>query len=368
MIYDLLPVEKDIYKYKYASNAGEASKEVILGEIDPLWPSLRHMHIADAINVVIEAFNEFLQTNKATKLTNGKPVESLKDMGEAMRAMPQYTEMLSKYSLHIHLANAAMESFNTKHLEEIAKLEQNMATGEDSEGKAVKNIVMDLPPVLSDPNVTKEEKLRLLMIYVISQGGVKDQDRKRLMDLAKITITEQKAIANLFHLGVTINKTGKPSKKDTDKKKKKKQKRGDVDYELSRYVPVLKDLLGQLAEDRLPAAEFPYVRDDPSISGLKSTSSTAAAAPVKQSLKGNASKQPKWAEKGKKKEENKVQFNGPRIMVFILGGMTLSEMRCAYEITNQFQRQVLIGSTHIITPKKFLEDMEKLAPQEPASR
>lgn len=262
------------------------------------------------------------------------------------------------------MANAAMDQFNKKHLEEIAHLEQNMATGEDSDGKVVKNIVTALPPVLSDPNVTKEEKLRLLMIYVISQGGVKDQDRKRLMDLAKISISEQRAIANLFHLGVTINKTGKPTKKDTDKKKKKKQKRGDVDYELSRYVPVLKDILGQLVEDHLPAAEFPYVRDDPNITGLKSTSATSAA-PVKQSLKGNASKQPKWAaEKGKKKEDNKIQFNGPRIVIFILGGMTLSEMRCAYEITNQFQRQVLIGSTHIITPNKFLEDMEKLAPQE----
>lgn len=358
MVYDLLEIENDIYKYNYTSNSGAQKKDVILGEADVLWPSLRHMHIADAINTVIDNFNDFLKSNKATKLTNGKQIESLKDMGEAMRAMPQYTEMLSKYSLHIHMANAAMEVFNKRRLETIAHLEQDMATGEDAEGKAVKNVITSLPPILSDPEVSKEEKLRLLMIYVISQGGLKDQDRKRLMDLAKISVPEQKAIANLYHLGVAINKTvTKKAKKET----KKKKKRGDVSYELSRYVPTVKEILVQLAEDSLSGADFPFIRDDPGVSS-GSRSSASVPAPVKQSLKGGATKHRWAADKGKKKEENKPQFVGPRIILFVLGGMTYSEMRSAYEVTAQSQRQVLIGSSHIITPHKFLEDLSKLEP------
>lgn len=359
MAYDLLDIENDHYRYNFTSNSGSSKKEVILGETDLLWPSLRHMHIADAINVVIDNFNEFLKTNKATKLTNGKQIDNLKDMGEAMRAMPQYTEMLSKYSLHIHMANACMDIFNQRGIERIANLEQNMATGEDSDGKAVKNAINELFPLLSDPDISKDEKMRLLMLYVISQGGVKDQDRKRLMDLAKVSIQDQKAIANLFHLGVTINK-GKKAKKDT---KKKKKRREDVPYELSRFVPNLKEVLKQLAEDGLSAQEFPFVRDDPSVTGGRPSSSSSA--PPSKSLKGTAVKQgPRWADKGKKKEENKVQFTGPRVIVFIVGGMTMSEMRTAYEITSQYQRQCVIGSTHIITPGKFLSDLGRLEPQD----
>jgi len=210
-----------------------------------------------------------------------------------------------------------------------------------------------LPPLLSDPDVSREEKLRLLMIYVISQGGVKDQDRKRLMDLAKISVDDQRAIANLYHLGVTINK-GKKTKKET----KKKKKHGDVPYELSRYVPNLKEVLKQLVEDDLSAQDYPFVRDDPNVTAGRQPASSSSAAP--KSLKGAATKAPRWADKGKKKEENKVQLSGPRIIVFILGGMTFSEMRTAYEITSKSQRLCFVGSSHIITPNKFLADLGKL--------
>ncbi len=112
MVYDLLDVENDKYSYNFTANAGgPQKKDVILGETDVLWPVLRHMHIADTIGWVIDSFNDFLKNNKATKLAGGKEVGNLKDMSEAMRAMPQYTEMLNKYSLHINMANTAMEVY-----------------------------------------------------------------------------------------------------------------------------------------------------------------------------------------------------------------------------------------------------------------
>jgi syntaxin-binding protein 1 len=41
------------------------------------------------------------------------------------------------------------------------------------------------------------DKLRLLMLYIISQEGVKDADRKRLFEIAGITPADQALIANL---------------------------------------------------------------------------------------------------------------------------------------------------------------------------
>lgn len=270
MVYDLLDVVNDKYTYAFTSNTGlTQKKDVILGETDVLWPVLRHMHIADTIEWVIESFNEFLKNNKATKLAGGKQVDSLKDMSEAMRAMPQYTEMLSKYSLHIHLANTAMEAFNNTGLERIAQIEQDMATGEDADRKAVKNVIVRLHPILSDPSVSKEDKMRLLILYIISQEGIKDQDRKRLMELAKISLQEQATIANISSLGVTLNKgaKGKSKKKDT---KKKKRHGDDVPFELSRYVPMLSTILDDLTQDQLSNTDFPFLRDDPGDSSLPS--------------------------------------------------------------------------------------------------
>lgn len=265
MVYDLLNVENDKYTYAFTTNNGTTqNKDVILGETDVLWPVLRHMHIADTIEFVIESFNEFLQNNKATKLAGGKQIDNLKDMSDAMRAMPQYTEMLSKYSLHISMANAAMEAFNRTGLERIAHIEQDMATGEDADHKAVKNVISRLPTILSDASVSREDKIRLLIIYIISQEGIKDQDRKRLMELAKISVTDQATIANISSLGVVLNKGSKGKSKKKDSKKKKKHHAGDdVPFELSRYVPSIAGILEDLVKDNLSSADFPFVRDDP---------------------------------------------------------------------------------------------------------
>ncbi|KAJ1772118.1 syntaxin binding protein 1 [Coemansia sp. RSA 1843] len=48
------------------------------------------------------------------------------------------------------------------------------------------------------------------------------------------------------------------------------------------------------------------------------------------------------------------------VIIYIAGGVTLSEMRAVYEIAQTFKREIYIGSTHIITPRGFLEDLKSL--------
>jgi hypothetical protein len=51
--------------------------------------------------------------------------------------------------------------------------------------------------------------------------------------------------------------------------------------------------------------------------------------------------QPRWADKKPKKgKEEKKASNGSRIIVFVIGGVTYSEMRTAYELSNKLGRQV----------------------------
>lgn len=61
------------------------------------------------------------------------------------------------------------------------------------------------------------------------------------------------------------------------------------------------------------------------------------------------------------KEDKKAAKCVPRIIVFIVGGMTYSEMRVAYEVSETYKNwEVVVGSTHILTPEGFLRNLGTL--------
>jgi syntaxin-binding protein 1 len=73
MINDLLPVENAEnhtgikYSYEFHQADGSmGSKDVILDEEDNVYKSIRHMHIAECSDRLIEKFNEFLIENKVS--------------------------------------------------------------------------------------------------------------------------------------------------------------------------------------------------------------------------------------------------------------------------------------------------------------
>jgi syntaxin-binding protein 1 len=62
------------------------------------------------------------------------------------------------------------------------------------------------------------------------------------------------------------------------------------------------------------------------------------------------------------KKEEKLKFEGSeyRLFVFIIGGMTHSEMRSCYELECEKKLDVCFGSTSIITPNSFLNKIGQL--------
>ena len=127
-------------------------------------------------------------------------------MSEAIKAMPQFKELLGKYSLHMDLTKKCMSQYETNSLEGVSGEEQNMSTGEDVDGNPPKDLLVKVSAHLQSAGVLARDKLRLLMIYVVTQTGVTEADVARLAGLAGFREGDSstQALQNLRHLHVQV--------------------------------------------------------------------------------------------------------------------------------------------------------------------
>lgn len=135
MLNDVLPVEESEnhtgVKYShefYQADGSVTSKDVILDEEDNIYKSIRHMHIAECSDRLVEKFNEFLTENKVgganTDAGPKSSAKSLKDMKEMLTNLPQFQDLKAKYSAHLSIAQECMSFFERHKLNSVGNLEQ----------------------------------------------------------------------------------------------------------------------------------------------------------------------------------------------------------------------------------------------------
>lgn len=342
MVNDLLDVNAGKYTYQVTDGTGKTvAKTMTLEEEDEKWANLRHKHIADCAKIISTDFKDFVSQNQSLReVSKSDPkAKSLKDVGALIRAAPQYTAELSQYSLHMNLTQSVIDAYRTKKCEELAQTEQNLATRETAQGDPFKGMGSEeIITLLSPPHRTGYDKVRVLAIYILNKGGISNQEKASLFANLGLTQDEKDALEGLLSLGIRQESLQLPQK--ADKKKVKKEET----YDDSRYVPKLKKILESLIEGDLSADEYPYLKETP----LDDDEDSRKRGVSMRTAKSN------WT-KGQKKEETSTK--GPRVLVFIAGGATFSEMRTVYEITS---REILLGSTTIYKPNEFVDMLKTL--------
>lgn len=398
MANDLLPLTNNGTRYTMSTTTADTkSNVVILDELlDPLWTSVRHTHIASAIDNIISTFNKFLTENRAAAgLTGsgvgGGGVRSLNELRDTLSAMPQFQNLKAKFTSHINISSECMALFNKNKMTEIAIVEQDLATGETADGSKPKHIEIEMVPLLDSDSISTHDKVRLLMLYIIAKEGVKDEDRKKLLEHAKISSEEVNAITNLSLLGVKLSHAGTKTKvTKRDKKVDKRRADGEVSYDVSRYVPALKNHLQDLSEGLMTKDMFPFVKEPNSPGtygsmnvkkgGSSNVSDSSSLAPPIVATSGPTSlrsTKPSWHNKkatgsdttssimSTPQDRNNISAaedrrRAGRVICFIVGGVTYSEIRSVYELSTSLKKDFIVGSTHAIIPNEYVNDLKKL--------
>lgn len=72
------------------------------------------------------------------------------------------------------------------------------------------------------------------------------------------------------------------------------------------------------------------------------------------------SARPTWA-----RSRSTLGENRPKFIVFVAGGITYSETRACQQVAESSNREIFLGSTHILTPQDFVVSLQML--REPRS-
>ncbi|KAJ2568200.1 syntaxin binding protein 1 [Coemansia sp. RSA 1813] len=245
----------------------------------------------------------------------------------AEELVAQFETMVNKnigYSMHIDLASKCLDIIGEQELTTISEFEQELVTGVTTNGEQV--------------NRTSIET-RLISL-------LDDQ-------------TIERAAVNLRQLGIPTNDTTSYAESDpnkpTNKCGKYEWKRiPQIGKETlgSRFSPAVYSIIRESLAKELCTELFPWVNEAPPDGPPKHILNVTAT-----SLRR---KKGEWGSRNNSQKKAPGDKKSGAVIIYIAGGVTLSEMRAVYEIAQTFKREIYIGSTHIITPRGFLEDLKSL--------
>ncbi|KAK7429949.1 syntaxin binding protein 1 [Neonectria magnoliae] len=351
MAHDLLPI-KDGDKVTFRTTINEGTpqaeeKDMELAEKDKIWVDNRHRHMKDTIDKLMGDFQKFLDenphfTNENTDTTN---LNNIRDM---LAGLPQFQEMKEAYSLHLTMAQECMNIFQKHKLPDIAVVEQTLATGLDEDFRKPKHVLDSVVRLLDDESVSPSDRLRLIIMFVLYRDGVISEDIKRLLAHSSLPQQDSEAVSNFEHLGGRMIHGLKDVRHVPPPLFPIDPKTAQVseEYGLSRFEPVLKHAIDALARGVLEQTNFPYVKPplDPNEDLLIAQGGSLRTG------------RPNWAAAGRRPPENRQ-----RIIVFMAGGATYSESRACYEVGVARSRDIILATSHMLTPELFIRQVRDLS-------
>ncbi|KAJ3218216.1 vacuolar sorting protein VPS33/slp1 [Clydaea vesicula] len=342
MVNDRFSVE--VNKITYQNIDDDSSYHVsVVDEKDPFWAEHRHKPSFTAAVLVEGALKQFIEENPDFD-KNSKTSEQISELSKKVWGLQEYTEKKERLTGHVNILRA-LTAIGIQHkLKDIADFEQDIANGEDDEGNPVdqSKIDEDFHRLLKDVGILVEDKLRIFLIYVLCSK-------------------QQPSEESLFSLWEeSCGMTAIEETLTSLKQRLNGLRCFDLDY-FNGFQELMDELFENLDYQIFPCVNNEDLNEEDSNNNIGDAmkSGTQGGAGLKYKFK---SFKPTWGTKrlvGSFHGDEDFRKNGARIILFFLGGVSFPEIRSCYKLSKKHNRQIYIGSTHIITPRYFLEELSE---------
>jgi len=380
IVYDLLDGGVLDIDQNLVSLPGPPAREVLLSEADSLWEEMKHMHLQDAKRLVDSKVEEVRGQSAAHQDASQMSTSDLLDM---LRRSPEQRDTMDRLLLHLTLIDSIFSRLGAEHLTQgVGLLEQDIACGIDSSGKDVKatNLQGHLTKVFSELEsvLPSETKLRILMLYFACMANISEVVRQKLIEMAKLDPEDERVLMAMLRTKLMEvpdsqrHKHGNGCVHRVTKEQAarfKRNSRTDGRFDLSRFEPRIKELVEQLTQSRLSQEEFPaFEGSDTHNNTLRSAGlvdSSAPGAPAaafggdQWSFAAWPTPDSRQLDSASEKKPDVTQ----RVVVFVVGGITHSELRVASEVAQSLPRgtEIILGGTALLTPRRLIRALRPRA-------
>lgn len=198
--------------------------------------------------------------------------------------------------------------------------------------------------------VVPPDRLRLITLYALYRNGILVSDIEKLLEHSGLPNGSKNAMLMLRNIGRRATKQlGEPESLPPQVFPQKAVPATiNEENALSRFETNLKLMLEEQNRGTLDPNIFPYTKPHLDPDGTLGQESMAQS-----SLR---SSKPTWARSRPSAGEPRQ-----RIIVFMAGGATYSELRTCYEMTKSTSKDIYLATSHMLTPKLYMRQLSDLA-------
>lgn len=282
--------------------------------------------------------NDFRNKNRDVEAAAHQEKLNMKQVARVVGGLSDYNEMISRYSLHRYLIDLILKRFVDEGLNDVSELEQNLMTGVDSNKSWVKPGKL-IPKIVQKMREARDEieKLRLALLTIVCLE-LKEKHRRLITDT--LETKNLFLISKLGYFGIQPQTAARHTVyRNEEELREIAKKTKTIEKIYNYYEPKLASYIRMALENNLDPTKFIFGRAaPPALQGFDGPVSVGTSLRKKPAVLKSA--------RGRK-----------RLIVFILGGLSYSEIRLMKDFP---QVQLILGGNRIVSPLDFLEELDSL--------